>query len=270
MREFFSKRILAYARNSFTATIKIGIAITLVFVAFLIYKQTNHYNMMVVKFNESNVARHRDKEAHRAIIEGRIVGGEAGEFAVRLSSVLAERDLTANEQEIALLNSDIDQLVDDIRRLYSRHLGQNIRPPWERSVNDWALGTRLMRGGNLSETLQIEFCYEAFSNQFWETAVGHCLFHALNNDAQAQFYMGRIYQNGWGVSVNPLYAYAWSMISASNEYILAVQLRDELSEYLTADEMREARGLASQCVHSSFENCFIDVDALRSIESANY
>lgn len=269
MREFFSKRILAYARNSSIATIKIGIAITLVLVAFLIYKQTNHYMTMVAKFNESIAARQRDKAAHLAIIDGRSVGGEAGELAVRLSSVLAERDLTANEQEIALLNSDIDQLVGDITRLYIRQLARNMRPTWELSVNDLARGSRLT-GENLSEILQIEFCYEAFSNQFWETAVGHCLFQALNNDAQAQFYMGRIYQNGWGVSVNPLYAYAWFMISASNEYILAVQLRDELSDYLTADEMREARRLASQCVDSSFENCFLDIYALRSIESDNY
>ncbi len=244
-------------------------AVGLVFLGllFFAYSHTDHYARTVENFKETTESRERERESGIAISNGRLVGGEGAEKAVTLSALLADRALETNEDEIVLLDRKIDQLTDEINTLYFRHLSQNRRKNWEISVGEYNVLARLpldgqSREARLKEMLRPEYCYEAVQNEHWETADGHCIYHALRNDVESQYLAGLIYTHGLGVTENHLYGYAWFMIAADNLHESAQEKREQLSGYLYATELQEARRIAAKCVNSSFQDCNLDVDNL--------
>jgi hypothetical protein len=67
---------------------------------------------------------------------------------------------------------------------------------------------------------------------------------ARQKNVVAQFRLGSIYHNGYGVPQDDIKAYAWYGIAAAGGIEPAEELRDEIQGQLTPEELTQARKLS--------------------------
>ena len=88
-----------------------------------------------------------------------------------------------------------------------------------------------------------------------KTAVKWFRLAAEQGVASAQYFLGWMYYNGYGVLRDSVYAHMWANISASNGDEDAIQLRDFLAnEIMTSADISEAQKLALECVAKDYKN----------------
>ena len=74
---------------------------------------------------------------------------------------------------------------------------------------------------------------------------------------QAQFFLGKMYQEGQGVVQDYVYAYMWFNIVASKDYTNenVVSHRDAVKQLMTPAQIAEAQKLARECVRKKYKGC---------------
>ncbi len=95
----------------------------------------------------------------------------------------------------------------------------------------------------------------AYQNGDYVTALNEFTPLAEQGDADAQFSLGYMYDNGWGVLQNYATAYAWYNIAASNGDEKAAKNRNIIAKSMTAEQLNEAQALARNCIKSNYKNC---------------
>lgn len=78
---------------------------------------------------------------------------------------------------------------------------------------------------------------------------------AEQGDADAQFNLAVMYDNGLGVLQDNVYAHVWLNIASSNGSETAGKNRDLVAKRMTPDQIAEAQRLARECVKKDYKNC---------------
>ena len=71
----------------------------------------------------------------------------------------------------------------------------------------------------------------------------------------AQNLLGRLYQEGFGVPQDNVYAPMWFNIAASNGQDYADNGRDKIAKEMTPAQIEKAEKLASECVAKKYKGC---------------
>ena len=72
---------------------------------------------------------------------------------------------------------------------------------------------------------------------------------------KAQFNLGYMYENGNGVPKVPVMAHMWYNLAAANGFDGADDARDEMAESISIAVIKEAQALADECMNSGYKNC---------------
>ena len=73
--------------------------------------------------------------------------------------------------------------------------------------------------------------------------------------ALAQYTLGLMYELGYGVPQDYVYAHMWANISASNGGENAVKARDLLEQIMTSADISAAQKLTRECVAKNYKGC---------------
>jgi TPR repeat protein len=207
------------------------------------------------------VSTERYKIENRALSQVRSLGSEGLELQNKLSMLIIKRESTTNESELEMLNEAIKKTIDEIQTKYTSRRVENAKQmkDWHYSVEFYERGNRMysQSGGSISYpvVLKKEWCYLAYQTAYWETAYGHCNYHAKLNDAKAQYLFASILQNGNGVIKDSDGAYVWYSIAALNDYDAAMASREDLLLRFTSREKDSLDVQVTRCVKSNFLDC---------------
>ena len=71
----------------------------------------------------------------------------------------------------------------------------------------------------------------------------------------AQYNLGMMYRNGWGVLTDYLVAHICYNIPAANEHEIDAGNREKLAKLITPEDVPKAKAMARVCVDSNYEKC---------------
>ena len=78
---------------------------------------------------------------------------------------------------------------------------------------------------------------------------------AAQGKANAQFNLGVMYNNGYGVVKDYMRAYIWFNLAAVTGDDDSVKNRDMIAKQMTPQQVAEAQKLARECQARNFKNC---------------
>ena len=78
---------------------------------------------------------------------------------------------------------------------------------------------------------------------------------ADQGDADAQNSIGLMYEYGKGIIKNNVIAHMWYNIASSNGAENAAQRRDEIAAKMTREDISKAQAMAQECMSSDYKNC---------------
>ena len=78
---------------------------------------------------------------------------------------------------------------------------------------------------------------------------------AAQGHANAQYNLGFMYEEGLGVIQDNVFAHMWWNIAASSGGAAAVMNRDIVAKKMTASQLEKAQGLARECVKKNYKGC---------------
>ncbi len=87
---------------------------------------------------------------------------------------------------------------------------------------------------------------DAYNRNDYATALSEWRPLAEQENAHTQFYLGVMYENGFGVPQDFVQAHMWYHLAAANGHIDAVTLRDRLVKQMTSAQIDEAQRLARE------------------------
>jgi TPR repeat protein len=77
----------------------------------------------------------------------------------------------------------------------------------------------------------------------------------LKGDANAQFFLGGMYEAGQGVAQGNVEAYMWFNLAAITGKKDAVKYRDLAASIMTQQQLAEAQKLAKECLSRNYKGC---------------
>ena len=89
----------------------------------------------------------------------------------------------------------------------------------------------------------------------YEIALKWYLKSAEQGNAFAQHHLSLLYYFGNGVPEDKKYAYMWANLASLSGFEMAEQLRQVLTEQMTASQIDEALLLTRKCKHRNFNGC---------------
>jgi hypothetical protein len=96
---------------------------------------------------------------------------------------------------------------------------------------------------------------EAYNMGNFQTAMEQAKLLAPLGNADAQFYLGKMYAEGKGTLQRNTYAHMWFNLASANGHNEAAEERDILAKKMTAAAVEEAQELAENCMDSRYKNC---------------
>ena len=91
--------------------------------------------------------------------------------------------------------------------------------------------------------------------QDYKTAVKWYTLAAEQGYAYAQTNLGLMYYAGLGVLMDDVYAHMWGNIGMSNGSENGGKLRDKVAEEMTPSQLEKAQNLARECVAKDYKGC---------------
>ena len=91
--------------------------------------------------------------------------------------------------------------------------------------------------------------------QDYKTAVKWFKIASEQGHPTSQANLGLMYEEGLGVIKDNVYAHMWTNISISNGSEDGVGIRDRVEETMTSYEIAEAQKLARECVAKNYKDC---------------
>ena len=99
---------------------------------------------------------------------------------------------------------------------------------------------------------------DAFKSGDYTTALYEWRPLAEQGNARAQYNQGLLYENGYGVLQDNIYAHMWGNISAFNGYKKGGNLRERVAKKMTSAEISIAQKLASECESKKYKDCLLN------------
>jgi TPR repeat protein len=99
----------------------------------------------------------------------------------------------------------------------------------------------------------------AFDSGNYKEAVIRAKLLSINGDKTAQFYLGKMYENGLGLLQRHVNAHMWYNIASFNGSIPAISARDALFERMTQAAIEQAQDQAVACMQSKYRDCQLDI-----------
>ena len=96
---------------------------------------------------------------------------------------------------------------------------------------------------------------DAFKSGDYTTALYEWRPLAEQGNARAQYNQGLLYENGYGVLQDNIYAHMWGNISALNKYEDGRKLRDRVEKKMTVADISVAQKLARECEKKEYKGC---------------
>ena len=96
---------------------------------------------------------------------------------------------------------------------------------------------------------------DAYNGGDFKTAMEQAKLLAPLGNADAQFYLGKMYAEGKGTLQRNTYAHMWFNLASANGHNEAAEERDILAKKMTAAAVEEAQELAENCMDSRYKNC---------------
>jgi uncharacterized protein len=78
---------------------------------------------------------------------------------------------------------------------------------------------------------------------------------AEQGNAAAQYNLGLMYQNGYGVVQNNILSHMWYNIASANGYKKSSEWRDNIATKMTSADISKAQAMARVCMSSGYKNC---------------
>ena len=78
---------------------------------------------------------------------------------------------------------------------------------------------------------------------------------AEQGHARAQTNLGIMYENGYGVPQDSVMAHMWFNIASANGLADAPELRDSIAQEMTPQDISTAQAMATECLSSNYQNC---------------
>jgi hypothetical protein len=81
---------------------------------------------------------------------------------------------------------------------------------------------------------------------------------AAQGSADAQYFLGMMYDQGEGAPKDDMRAYMWSSLAAvspGDQQTHAIEYRDKVASRMTSAQISEAQRLAQQCQAQQFKGC---------------
>jgi len=91
--------------------------------------------------------------------------------------------------------------------------------------------------------------------QDYETAVKWYKLAAEQGNAKSQSNLGAMYGMGRGVRQDSVYAEMWGNLGASNGNEVGVKVRDIAAKQITPSQLETAQKLARECVRKKYKGC---------------
>ena len=91
--------------------------------------------------------------------------------------------------------------------------------------------------------------------QNYKTAVKWYRLSAEQGDSDAQYNLGLSYYYGDGVIKDNVYTHMWLNISASDGYAKASEARDSIAKTMSSADISQAQKLARECVAKNYKDC---------------
>ena len=122
------------------------------------------------------------------------------------------------------------------------------------ALQEW---TPLAEQGDADAQYNLGWVYENGQGvqQDYEEAVKWYTLAAEQGDAYAQFNLGLMYDKGEGVPKDSVYAYMWWNIAAAGGDKFASESRDSVAKEMTASQIAKAEELARECVRKEYKGC---------------
>ena len=96
---------------------------------------------------------------------------------------------------------------------------------------------------------------EAYNSGDFKTAMEQAKLLAPLGNADAQFYLGKMYAEGKGTLQRNTHAHMWFNLASANSHEESGSARDALSEKMTPTAVEKAQELAAACLDSNYQNC---------------
>ena len=98
---------------------------------------------------------------------------------------------------------------------------------------------------------------EAYNSGDFKTAMEQAKLLAPFGNADAQFYLGKMYAEGKGTLQRNNYAHAWFNLASANGHKDAGSGRDKLAEKMTPAAVQKTQDLAAKCMESDYQDCLL-------------
>ena len=96
---------------------------------------------------------------------------------------------------------------------------------------------------------------DAYNSGDFKTAVEQAKLLAPLGNADAQFYLGKMYAEGKGTLQRNTHAHMWFNLASANGHSEAAQERDTLTEKMNPSLVDKAQDLAAACMDSDYQDC---------------
>ena len=137
---------------------------------------------------------------------------------------------------------------------FQKGLDAAVRGDHATALHEWI---PLAEQGNAAAQFQLGWMYskgEGVSEDDQEAVKWYRL-AAEQRHAHAQYNLGLLYESGYGVLQDNIYAHMWGNISALNQYVDGLKLRDRVEKKMTVADISVAQKLARECEKKEYKGC---------------
>ena len=78
---------------------------------------------------------------------------------------------------------------------------------------------------------------------------------AEQGNAEAQAWLGVMYQHGYGVPQDLVLAHMWYNLAATKGFETYANNRDRIAKYMTPQDISKAQAMAKECMSNNYKNC---------------
>ena len=137
---------------------------------------------------------------------------------------------------------------------YQKGLSAYRAADYATALQEW---TPLAEAGDANAQRYLGVMYQAGYGvlQDYAEAVRWYRLAADQGYARAQAILGAMYHIGRGVPQDIVTAHMWSNISAANGFEIGGTYRDNIAEGMTQQAIEQAQAMARECLGSGYQNC---------------
>lgn len=127
----------------------------------------------------------------------------------------------------------------------------------------------LANSKKIESSISLKDLQLAFELENYKLAVQQAKSLSIDGDAAAQFYLGKIYENGLGVLQRNINAHMWYNIASFNGSVPAITAREALTKRMTEAAIEKAQDQAVKCMQSNYRACQLDI-VPKSVEQKSF